>query len=362
MKKPVVWMFLVLLGLCLATCKNKEESPYGNKLGEIDAKSEPLKVYGVISVFGDFPLELVSNGNVVSSETASLNFKTNGVVSKIFFKNGQRVEKGALIAEMENSMEKLDLQQAKLRMERARIDRLGEIVGHKVGARNPEDVSEEALKRFNMVTGYNEAELSTQQAEMRYNYTRLLAPFSGIIANLDTKPNNSPKSGEPFCILMDDSHFEVVFPVMESEISRISMGQEVTLKPFFMDSVYYKGRIVEINPLIDEHGMVAIKAVVTNEDRKLVDGMNVKVFIRDKIPDCLIVPKEAVVLRNNRQAVFTVLNDTLANWKYIFTDLENSQSYSILEGLLLPGDTVITIGNINLAHHARIDFELLKKE
>ena len=361
MKKPVVWMFLVMLGLCLVTCKNKEDNPYGNKLGEIDAKSEPLKVYGKICVFGDFPLELVSNGKLVALKKASLNFKTNGVVKQISYKNGQLVKSGELIAEMENSMEKLDLEQAKLRLERARLDRLAKIVGHKVGAKNPEDVSPDALKRFNMETGFNEAILSTEQAEMRYNYTKLYAPFTGRIANLETKPNNSPESGEPFCILMDDSRFEVIFPVMESEISRLSPGQEVTMKPFFMDSVYYKGTITEINPLIDEHGMVTIKAQVNNKDKKLVDGMNVKVFIRDKVPECLIVPKEAVVLRNNRQAIFTLFNDTLAKWNYVFTGLENSQSYSITSGIL-PGDTVITIGNVHLAHHARIDFKLIEEE
>ncbi len=133
------------------------------------------------------------------------------------------------------------------------------------------------------------------------------------------------------------------------------------MKPYFMDSVYYKGTITEINPLIDENGMVTIKALVSNKDKKLVDGMNVKVFIRDKVPECLIVPKEAVVLRNNRQAIFTLLNDTLAKWNYVFTGLENSQSYSIISGIM-PGDTVITIGNVHLAHHARIDFKLIEEE
>lgn len=363
MKKPVKWMVFVLLSLCLVTCKNKEENPFGNKLGEIDAKSEPLKVQGELSVYGDFPMELVSNGKLLAQKKASLNFKTSGVVNKISYKNGQLVKAGQLIAELENSMEKLDLEQARLRLERALIDRKGLIVGHKVGAKNPEDVSEDALKGFNMKSGYNEALLSLEQAELRYNYTRLLAPFTGRIANLETKTNNTPKSGEPFCILIEDSRFDVLFPVMESEISRLTVGQEITMKPFFMDSIYYKGRITEINPLIDEHGMVRIKAEVANRGKELVDGMNVKVFIRDKVPGCLIVPKEAVVLRNNRQVIFSVLNDTLAKWNYIFTELENSQSYSIREGDgLVPGDTVITIGNLNLAHHARIDFEFIEEK
>jgi len=339
----------------LASCKSKEDNIYGNKLGDIDASSDPIKVEGVVSVTGDFPLELVSNGKLLAQNKASLSFQTSGIIKNIYYKNGEAVSKGKLIAEMDNSMEKLELEQAELRLERARIDRLGLIVGHRVGARTEEDISEEALKRFNMQSGYSEAMLAMEQARLRYNYTRLIAPFTGRIASLETKPNNTPEPGKPFCLLIDDSKFEVKFPVMESEVSRLIRGQEITLKPFFLDSVYYRGTITEINPLIDENGMVQVLALVRNTDRKLVEGMNVKVFIRDKVPGCLIVPKEAVVLRNNRQVIFSLFNDTLAKWNYVTTGLENSTSYSIVDGLN-PGDTVITVGNLNLAHEARIDF------
>jgi RND family efflux transporter MFP subunit len=354
----IAFLFIqILIVSILCSCKNKEENIYGNKLGDIDASSDPIKVEGVLSYVGDFPLELVSNGKLLAVNKASLSFQTSGIVRSVMFRNGDNVGKGELIAEMENSMEKLELEQARLRLERARIDRLGLIVGHRVGAQTEEDVPPEALKRFNMQSGYSEAQLAMEQAEIRYNYTRLTAPFTGRLANLETKPNNSPEPGKPFCLLIDDSRFEVRFPVMESEISRLSKGQEISMKPFFMDSVYYRGTITEVNPLIDENGMVDVKAIVNNTDKKLVDGMNVKVFIRDKIPDCLVVPKEAVVLRNNRQVVFSLMNDTLAKWNYVTTNLENSESYSIVDGLN-PGDTVITVGNLNLAHEARIDFTL----
>ena len=212
-----------------------------------------------------------------------------------------------------------------------------------------------------METGWDEAIISTRQAELRYDYTRLTAPFSGRIANLETKVNNTPESGEAFCILVDDSKFEVKFPVLESEIKLLAVNQKITLKPYFMDSVNYTGTITEINPLIDENGMVNVKALVNNNDGKLVDGMNVKVFVKNYIPECLIVPKEAVVLRNNRQVIFSLRNDTMAYWNYVTTNLENSSSFTIIEGLN-PGDTVITIGNINLAHDARIDFKFREEE
>jgi multidrug efflux pump subunit AcrA (membrane-fusion protein) len=130
-----------------------------------------------------------------------------------------------------------------------------------------------------------------------------------------------------------------------------------------MDSTTFAGRISQINPLIDEHGNVTIKARVVNSSGRLVEGMNVKVLIRDKVPGGLIVPKEAVVLRNNQQVVFSLLNGR-SYWNYVESDLENSTSYTIRvvkEGILKAGDTIITKGNLNLANDAELDFKFNAK-
>jgi len=363
--KNLIYSLIAISLLCsFPSCKKKEENKFGNKLGELGAKADPIKVEGQLIEFGDFPMELVSNGKLEAFEKASLKFRNNEKVDKINFRNGAWVEKGDLIAESDNQMEELDLEQAKLRRERVRLDRLALIVGHQIGARGPEDIPAEALKRFNMQTGFEEAELAYQQALIRYEYTRLLAPVSGRIASLECKEQNFPAGDKPFCLIINDKAFDVVFTVMESELARLRVGQEVTVKPFAMDSMNYIGHIVEINPLIDEHGNVTIKARVPNDNNRLVEGMNVKALIRDKVPGGLIVPKEAVVLRNNQQVVFSLLNGR-SYWNYVESDLENSSSYTIRvvkAGILKPGDTIITKGNLNLANDAELEFKFNEKK
>ncbi|MFA6128401.1 MAG: efflux RND transporter periplasmic adaptor subunit [Bacteroidales bacterium] len=362
--KNLIYFLLVFCLFCsLPACKKKTENKFGNKLGDIGAKADPIKVEGQLIEFGDFPIELVSNGKLEAYQKASLKFRGNEKVLRINYQNGAWVEAGQLIAEQDNQLEKLDLEQAKLRMERVRIDRLALIVGHKIGARSPEDIPVEALRRFNMQSGYDEAELAYQQALIRYEYTRLTAPFSGRIASLDCKEQNSPAGDKPFCLIVNDKEFEVVFPVMENEMARLHIGQEVTVKPFAMDSVTYIGRITQINPLVDEHGNVTIKAQVSNKDGHLVEGMNVKALISDKVQGGLIVPKEAVVLRNNQQVVFSLLNGR-SYWNYVESDLENSTSYTIRvvkAGILKAGDTIITKGNLNLANDAELEFKFHAK-
>ncbi len=356
-----------ILAICFFSinpaCKKKAENKFGSKLGDIGAKADPIKTEGQLIEFGDFPMELVSNGKLEAFHKASLKFRNSEKVIKIYCQNGDWVEAGKLIAELDNQMEKLDLEQAKLRMERVRLDRLALIVGHQIGAKNPEDIPADALKRFNMQTGFEEAELAYQQALIRFDYTRLVAPVSGRIASLECKEQNFPAGDKPFCLIINDKEFEVVFSVMENEVAALRSGQEVIVKPFAMDSVTYIGRVVEINPLIDEFGHVTIKARVPNSNGRLLEGMNVKALIRDKVPGGLIVPKEAVVLRNNQQVVFSLLNGR-SYWNYVETELENSSSYTIRvvkEGILKVGDTIITKGNLNLANDAELEFKFNAK-
>lgn len=87
--------------------------------------------------------------------------------------------------------------------------------------------------------------------------------------------------------------------------------------------------------------------------------MNVKVFIQKDIPDQFVVPKAAVVLRDNQEVLFTVKKGK-AYWTYIQTTLENSKEYAVIphpdksSASLKVGDTIIVSNNLNLAHDSEI--------
>ncbi len=68
--------------------------------------------------------------------------------------------------------------------------------------------------------------------------------------------------------------------------------------------------------------------------------------------DVVVVPRSAVVMRDNRPVVFVAQNG-LAKWHYVGIGAENEDFYQITEGIAA-GDSVIVEGNYNLAHDARI--------
>jgi len=139
--------------------------------------------------------------------------------------------------------------------------------------------------------------------------------------------------------------------VLESELPLLGEGDMVFVTPFAMPGFTAEGRVTEINPLVDVDGMVKVKASVAGRGR-LFEGMNVRVNVQRQLGKQLVVPKEAVVLRSGKQVVFTLENGK-AFWNYVQTGLENAAHYTITEGLKA-GDTVITSGNINLAHESPV--------
>ena len=98
--------------------------------------------------------------------------------------------------------------------------------------------------------------------------------------------------------------------------------------PYAFDGDTIAGNLTEINPMVDETGMVRAKAVIPNSTGKLTEGMNVKVILQEAIPNKLIIPKSAVTLRQERKVVFVCKNDT-AYWNYVEVEEENSHSCTI---------------------------------
>ena len=359
--KQKLFLPILITGILLGSCKPKQENQFGNELGETEAKADPVYVEGVIAQLGDFPLELVSNGKLKASGEAALYFRKQAPIQSIKVQNGDWVKKGQVLAILENEIDVINLKQAEYQVESAEVEYKDKLLSHTAGGANEALTTEQARNYFELSSGLKNARLNLEKARMEVDHTVLTAPLDGRIADLSLKVNNMPSGADPFCRILDDRSFEVLFPVLESEIPRLKVGQKISMRTFVNDTLFYEGNIIEINPVVDEHGLVMVKGKVPNRDKRLIQGMNVKVFIKDQVPDCLIVPKESVVLRNNRQVVFTY-KEGKAMWNYIQTVLENSTSYSIIRDAqeIFAGDTVITVGNLNLAHEAEVNFKMIQ--
>jgi RND family efflux transporter MFP subunit len=300
----------------------------------------------------DFHHELVANGTVWARSRADLRFQISENIAAIYVRNGDRVTKGRKIAMLDRFKLQNACSQARDNLERAKLDLQDVLIGQGYSLSDSAGIPDEVMQLARVRSNYNNSVNQYELAEYNLQHSILYAPFDGIVANLFSKPYNLPDGSQPFCTIIDILHPEAIFKVLESELPYLRTGDKIRVSPFSAGDYSAEGNIVEINPSVDRNGMVTVKAYINNPQNRLYDGMNVKILMQRSLGHQLVIPKEALVLRTNRKVVFSLKNGR-AQWAYVQTGLENSDSYVVTEGLTA-GDSVIYEGNINLAHETPV--------
>ena len=347
--KRHIWGCLALMMLAACSGSNTENK---EKEGVETVLPQQVNEVTVMKLAkGNFHHELVSNGKIVAKDYADLYFRTSEVVAKVYVKNGMFVRKGQKLAELDMFKLNNTLAQNKNALAQAHLDMQDVLIGQGYAPEKLNAVPADVLELAKVKSVYERAKAQYEVSQYDVEQATLTAPFDGVVANLFDKQYNMPKSGEPFCRVIRTSAMEVDFTVLESELPLIKVGDQVEVTPYAAAVGTRTGSISEINPLVDENGMVRVKAQVNGGD-KLFDGMNVRISVKRSVPDQMVVPRTAIVLRSGKQVIFTV-KDNIAMWNYVTTGLENLSEYTLVDweaSGLQEGMTVITTGNVNLAH------------
>ncbi len=349
----IIFGTLGFLVSCSSVNSNSEKQ-FAEKR-QYTVQQNPVEV--IVLQKGKFRKELVNNGTLVALRKSELQFRVSEQLETLNFRNGDSVIAGQVIARLTPFTYQQQLANVQIQLKRNRLEMQNLLIGQGYNTMDSTEIPLYIYEMASIKSGYAESLQSLKIAQFNLESTRLVAPFSGKLANIIQKLYDRVNAGTTFCTLIDDSEFEAEFQIVESEANDIRLGSEVQLIPF-SDQTVYKGIISEINPVIDENGLILVKALVKNSGG-LMDGMNVKVLVEKEIPDQLVVPKSAVLLRDNQEVLFKCTRDSIAFWTYIQTTGENTTSYSVIAhpdkgATLEPGDTVIISGNLNLAHESKI--------
>lgn len=353
------WLTGFIAGLLIWSCGNgagKEVKEEEKNQARIGKKEEQIEVKVQKARLASFELELVSNGKAEACRKAVLNFEVNDKVEKVYVKNGMRVKKDDPIAAVDEYKSACQLEDARLSLEKAKLELRSRLLSE--GLEQLSDTSDSRLlppARFETIklqSGYISAHNAYKKAWHDYRHVVVRAPFDGVVADLDAKEFNQSSSYKQLCSLIDDSQMEVVFHVLETEIANLRVGMSVEITPYANQKRIFRGKVTEVNPKIDENGMVKVKAVADNVNGALVDGMNVSILLKRQIGEKLIVPKSAVLPRQGKKVVF-VHQAGKAIWKYVTTGLENSREVCIESGLK-DGEEVIYENNLGLSHESEV--------
>ncbi len=330
----------MLLGACGSKPEVREEKIY--QLPPQDTLATVVQTMKLEP--GNFNMEVISNGTIEAGEIVPLSFERSGMIANIYVRNGQHVNKGDAIADLDMTDILRQKERKILDSEDSEIQLKDILIGQGYSYDKKEEVPEKVMKFALIKSGYLRNQQDLEDLERSQSKFTLRAPFNGVIANI--KGAVGAASSGIICDLIGTSSMEVEFPVLQSEIGIVDVGTPVTVKSYNPESETWEGRVVSVNPIVDEKGQIKVRASV-GPDKSLMAGMSVRVLIRKVVPDQLVVPKTAVEERSGRKVIFTVA-DGKAFWHYVNVGLRNTTQYTITDGLEA-GDEIVVAGARNLS-------------
>ena len=353
--KRIAWLMVGVV--LLAACSSDKEKK--NEDADMEMHQQQMSETYVDTMVlhqTEFNKQIVCNGRLRAKAKSELNFTNQGIIATVCVKEGQHIAKGTLIATLDKQEKQRELDRAEHELKRAKVELTDKLIS--LGYNDVSAVPADVMQRAEVMSGYYSAKYQLQTAKKALEECNLYAPFSGRVADLEAKKF---QKNDKVCTLVDDSGFEVEFKVLEAELSNVRIGQKVKVTPFVQDSLQYEGRITEINPLVDDKGLVKIKAQLSNRGATLLDGMNVRVIVEEKMQNMFVVPKDAVVERDGYHVIF-LMEEGRAVWTYVDVVHSNISSFAITgcqrkETTIKEGDIVITSGNLNLADGTEVLIE-----
>lgn len=359
--KNCIYFLSLLLSIVLISCnQTKKEEEQDIDAARSSYSIEKNYVDTMILRLQDFHKQIVTNGKLRALKKSDIRFMTSGELASVNVINGQSVKKGQLLGSLDISSSQIRYQQSELAFEKAKMDLIDNVIGYGYGS-DTTKVPKEVLENAKIRSGYTSAQKAYNLAKIEYENSDLKAPFDGKVANLTVKPYEM--ISDKFCTIIDDSRFEVEFNLLESELPFIERGQPVKVSSYVDPDIFFSGKVTQINPVIDDHGQINIKAEIINRDNRLMEGMNVKIIVEKTIRNQQVVPKSAVVIRDNQNVLFRYNPATKrAMWTYCDVLMSNSDSHVVApteakNAQLNLGDAIIISGNLNLANDSNVEIK-----
>ncbi|HEY6562280.1 MAG TPA: efflux RND transporter periplasmic adaptor subunit [Polyangiaceae bacterium] len=297
-------------------------------------------------------------GSVASVKGVALSTEAAGVVTKIRFDSGSTVKQGAILVELDTSVERAQLASARARRDLAKLtaERSRALVASRVISQAQMDATESELKTAS--TEYNAIQAQIERKVVR-------APFTGRLGIRDVNLGQYLNPGTPITVLESQGAVFVDFTLPQQELDNVSVGMPVRLKLGGAQGKELQGKIAAVDPTIDNVSRaIQLRASVPNDTDKLRPGMfvNVSVILPAK-KQLVIVPTTSVVHASYGDSVFIVEDKKpgspgmaktqdgnvvkIARQQFVRSGEARGDFVAILEGVK-PGQPVVSAGAFKL--------------
>lgn len=344
MKQKLLWPALLLTVLSLTGCERDRPTA--------TAQIKPHLVEVVRAEVKDISVTRERNGSLRAIQEIQIFNQEEGQVSELPFFEGDRVEKGQIIARLDDRLLRSQLTRAQALTRKSATDlaQIKDLVARKLTTQNE-------LTRIETELAVAEAEQEALQTRLSYFVIR--SPISGVVTHRNTEPGNIAERYSHLMTIADQQTLITEVQLSELLLNNLQVGDEVriqidALRAGKSEHQTLPGRISRIYPDINPLTRTGtLEIALTPVPPGARAGQFVRVTLTSQQAERLLVPFIALRRSVEEEYVFTVDANNRVKMTSVTTGLEIGDQIEILEGLE-GGELVVIRGFTNLRDNKEV--------
>lgn len=359
----------IVLGLLLAVCVIIGYRIYSNIQAD-RARAAKMSQSHSIAVVTAHPVrrtivpQLHFSGSLDPEWQAQVAAKVDGRLEKVYVHEGDRVEKGQVLAILEQMDTDANLLSAKgsfldaqtsLRKAETDLARYEKL--YATGAVSQQVVDDYRFARDNAAAKLEAARGSLQGMESKAAGTVVTAPADGIVAKRFYQEGYYAKAGTPLFAIADISMLKTTIHIPEGQVTGVRVGNEADIALPAYPGKKLVGKITRIAPVADLPAHTFAAEVSVDNSEGLLAGVYANVsLIGEPREQVLTIPMHAIVMRDDQQTVFVADAQGVVQRRVLTLGYSDDKVAEVLSGLD-EKDTIVVEGHNKLREGSRINLE-----
>ncbi|MDG5767540.1 efflux RND transporter periplasmic adaptor subunit [Balneolales bacterium ANBcel1] len=290
---------LFLMALLVPLFFHSCTSDTNNSIGE----ARPASITTATAEYRDLSHTFRASSEVVPYQRIYVASQVSGLVNEVHFEEGDRVQKGDVMARIDTRLQQNELRRAEVTLDEARDQY----------ERSRRLFEREAISEAEYLSDRRNYELArndVERLELLIDYGRITAPGDAVVTSRLVENGNSVSENERLFEIADLNNLVIRPGVSEMDLKGLETGQSVNIMLDVYPGHEFDGRIRRIYPDIDaESRLFTVEVQLLREDGDPVvrPGYLARIpFVTDHQESSLVVPTEAVVDRNGEDVVFVL--------------------------------------------------------
>ncbi|WP_353979080.1 efflux RND transporter periplasmic adaptor subunit [Salinicola endophyticus] len=367
-RRPLRWLLLLLALVVLAGVAYRLLlSPADKATPPAGAGAPATAVAAVSASRGDLALRLSALGTVRPLRSVDIRTRVEGELTEVAFDEGDRVEKGQLLARIDPRDYQAALAQAKgqLRQNQAQLASAREDLARYQKLISTNYVSRQELEQQRQLVRQYEGSVAADQAavdsaRVQLDYTRITAPFSGVVGIRNVDPGNIVQLGDsdPIVTLTQLDPISVIFSLpsryVDTVRARLAAGEHPAVNVTGPDGQTVNGQLTSVDSRIDSAtGTIRLRATLDNPGGLYPNAYVDVSLISQTLRDRVIVPEPAIQTGQNGDYVYVINADDSVSRREVEVSASEGYQSAIASGLEA-GERVVVDGVDSLRDGAKV--------